>query len=161
MKERTKDFLLVIRMTALGCESASLTNYLKLPLRLGLTCRAYGQSHSRQSDHVISGGPIFAQIHCNTSQNKSVERPNAQSNPTPRCLDKHQRHPHNGHHLYSALDYHFLSPAHHKSTRIQLFPSHVSGHLGCLVEKCSKGFQLLKVQSYKKKLNKIRVSSQV
>lgn len=31
----TKDFLLVIRLTALGCESASLTNYLKPPLRLG------------------------------------------------------------------------------------------------------------------------------
>lgn len=57
--------------------------------------------------------------------------------------------------IRQSLDYHFLSRAHHKSTRIQLFPSHVCGHLGFLgawpVEKCSIGFQQLKVQSLKKK----------
>lgn len=61
--------VLAIRLT----ESASLANYLKPALRLALTCRAYGHLYGRQSDHVISGGPIFAQIHCNTSENKSAE----------------------------------------------------------------------------------------
>lgn len=54
-------------------ESAPLANYSKPALRLDLTCRAYGHLYGRQSDHVISEGPIFAQIHCNTSENKSAE----------------------------------------------------------------------------------------
>lgn len=126
-----------------------LTNYTKPPLGLGQAVIIfYGQLHSRQSDRVITRGPIFAKSTVTPQKTKRCKALalgpiprhaaliNTDATPTKDTVFTLQ--------LGKAVDYHSLSPAHRKSARIQLFSSHVCGHLGFLgvwpTEKRAQGF---------------------